>query len=1772
MDIEILHSEIERLFSLDELTDLSRELLGLDPDDIGSTTAKASFARALTDRCSQLDLLEALAEAVLGSRSDADPRLRDFGQNGLFAERPLLPGTKLADYVVSRRIGEGSASIVYAAQVDGEKVVLKVLKRDSARNRGAAQRFLTVARLLGKAEHSGLARNVAAGHVIEGDYYFVAYDDPEGEPLTARIRRDGPMHFQQVRALLRGALDALAMLHDRGLAHGNLKLNNIIAPSKSRASGQLVLVDGGVDRLGLAARLSSGTLPSLLGGTTTAPEQIRGQIATPRSDVYGLGAVLFEMLTGQPLFQGRSALDAVVANLLEPPRPPSELAPPGSIPRELDRLVLTMLSKEPPERLRDARAVLDELEVVDRGGSVYSEPTISENELDQRIAQLLSDPTDEAAGLRLESAVQEGADPGRVAQVVLIAADQASEDGLEAFTGDVRKNLLYRAARVYEGANMREEAEGVYAQIVSLDPTDDIAAGALQRIRMQLDKHEEVIEMLLGRAEAAGGGANKARLMAEIGRIYAMDLDDRAQALVAYVQAFCDDPQTGQYADEIERLAGTDVESWTEVTTTCAATTTENIPSELKVPLFLRLGRWYTDRLSRPDLGVACFQAILAVDPSHEGALLGLTSVYQKAQQWAELAQTLLRRALLGVAPSASRSLTAEAADLFATKLGDPNRARELYQQVLTDDPTHKAACGGLERILEEASDYPALVRVLEGRAESLRGDGRQQVLARIAEVYDVSLNDLAEATRRYEAMLEDDPTSSLALKGLDGIYTRQGRYKDLVEVLNREIQVAVTPRQRITLYQRLASVYEEEYLDHKLAAEACEEILELDPDHDETLDALARHYRSLERWDELAKTYERHLRAVREDDRKIELGLALGKVLAEQIGSPNRAANAYETVLELAPANASALEALAKLRAGTGESNLALQAIEALAAQANTPEAKAEQWMRAARLAEQAGDLDGAIDRYKTALDLQPHNSAASDALRGAYIARGDASAAVDLIGRQVELAEGGLQKAKLCGEMARIYKYKLNESDRASSAATQAYRLDPTNIDALLVLGDSAFEEGHFLEAINHLELPANRADKLPLADGIRVLVRYVDALYKVGESEKAVSAMESLIALAPDNVEALSRVARVAFDHSTPRRAYELYRRLLEQFRDCMSLREETEFLYRMGESARRASMTDEAFGPLTEAMELDPSAPEPLVALGKVYEERGDWENVVQILERRLDLASDTDRYDLLLEVADVIASKLKDRTRAAKAYVAALDERPEDRNVLTKLMQLYSEEKEWSKLVEVVLKLSQFVDDKKQKAKYLQTAAMVTARQLGDFGTGLEYYEHALELDPTNERALEEAASIRKQKGDFQGVETLLKVKLEHADAAGDQAKMLETFLELADLYHHSLGWIGSAIDAYEAAQTLDPDNPHHESVLAELYASDPAQYLDKAVAAQRKLLRANPDHAQSYKLLRKLYTEAKRADAAWCMCQALHILSLAEPDEERFFRRMRATGPAAARTQLNSDEFQQLLVHEQADPTVSAVFTLIEPAIVAARASTFETLGYDPSLAVDLSNHPSQLARMLYYVASVLGIALPPAFENSNDPGALSFLHTQTPSIVLGQYALTADIPAQTAAFIAARHIIYYRPGMYVRHLAPTGTGLRAWLFAAVKMMSPAFPVTPDLEGPVRESLAALDKAIVGPTRERLASLVSKLLTSGGSLDLKRWVAGIDLTADRAGLLLSNDLQVASEIVKALGEDASAVTLKERLKELVLFATDDPYFTLRSKLGLAIDS
>ncbi len=845
----------------------------------------------------------------------------------------------------------------------------------------------------------------------------------------------------------------------------------------------------------------------------------------------------------------------------------------------------------------------------------------------------------------------------------------------------------------------------------------------------------------------------------------------------------------------------------------------------------------------------------------------------------------------------------------------------------------------------------------------------------------------------------------------------------------------------------------------------------------------------------------------------------------------PERALAAYQALVGLVPGHAAALSALARLQDLAGNADLAMQA-------------------------------------YELAVEADPRNPALYQALRRLYVETGDLRAALQVLECEIELAEGDRAKARLLGQLA-LLAYDIEDAERAARAAERALAYDPASADAQLTLAELAFDAQRYAEASAHYEPVAERIHCLTPGLGTRVLGRFIEALYRTEQTEKALTAQELLTAIAPDDPSAWLWVSDAAFRHAPLPITAELYAGVLADFSSRLSNAERALCLYRYGETLHKLGDYEPAVEALEAAADLEPADPLPLGALAEAHAAREAWEDVVKVKTRLLDVADDSERLQLLLDIGDLAKDRLDDRALAVKSFSLALEEEPEDRRLLTKLMQLYSEDKDWTRLVDVVLRLAEFVEDPSHRTKYLHTAAIVTARQLGDTERAIELYEQVLQLDPAHDKANRELSLIELGRGNHDAVEMLLERRLERARAANDLALEVTTLDELADLYENHLRAPERAIEVYEAARVLDPHDTRREELLAALYAQTAEDHLDEALVAHARLLRADPYHGEYYRKLRAIYTAGKMPDAAFCACQALCVLNEAEPDEERFFRRFRSETPAFGAVGLSEDEWTHALLHAHAALPLTRVLAALEPAILALDPRTPETLGYARDASEATADAPL-IRRALDLSAGVLGISSPAVFRDAGPGKGLSFLHAHTPAVAIGVAALEADIPPQAAAFIAARHISYFQHGLYLRQRVASLLELRRWLFAALKLGEANVSVPPDLVSAVDEASIVIARQLSPEQRGQLEEAVAELMESGVDADLKRWVAGVDLTADRAGLVVADDLETAFEIIRASDEHSSAVPIAERLSELLLYAVSEPYFALRQRLGIAI--
>ncbi len=726
---DFLQGELERLFELETMMALSSDLLGIDPADLGGTAGKGTYARALVTHCESHKGLAALADAIrLSARSEA-PRSEPSEAK---EDKELASGTELGSFRILKRLAQGPLATVYLAERPApsnghtERAAIKVFHADKTLDQAAAWRLLTTARALKNVRDIGLSNVYEAGNLPDGRV-FVASEYIAGTTLDARVKRTGAIHFNELRAIARSLLKGLHTLHSRGLMHGHIKAENVFlvrppapAPSEEREERPQpygVLGDLATSRL---LEASAAALPGVLrlvgDPSTMAPEVARGLPADARSEIYAIGCVLYEALTGSAPFSGSTAIETVAAHLYEEPESLAERAPRNWVPAELSDAVLRALSKDPAERYQSARDFADALEGVAR--SIFppaAAPELDMAQLLSAIADFQANPAHESNAAQLEALVAPSKSWQHVIDTFLEAADAVSD-------GEVKKHLLFRSARILaDEMKDLEAAERVYRVVLEYDETDAQAHNAIEELRRTAGDHEGLVGLLLDRLENESDPETRAAILRETAGLYEEQLDQRDNALVAYAQALAEDPHDERLLRALERLAKTN-EQWSDAIATLndAIESTDRQRNALR--LCVIVGGLYVKRIARPDYALPYLNRALQIDPAHEPALEAMTALYRDAQSWQELVQILLHRADAASSPNRSRELRAEAAAVVHGKLGDVATAQQMFAQIFKDDPAHPGAIKALETIYTTSRIGPPWPSCLKPRPKSSVG------------------------------------------------------------------------------------------------------------------------------------------------------------------------------------------------------------------------------------------------------------------------------------------------------------------------------------------------------------------------------------------------------------------------------------------------------------------------------------------------------------------------------------------------------------------------------------------------------------------------------------------------------------------------------------------------------------------------------------------------------------------------------------------------------------------------------------------------------------------------------------------------------------------------------------------------------------------------------------------------------------------------------------------------------------------------------------------
>lgn len=258
-------------------------------------------------------------------------------------------------YNVSETLGSGGMSTVYLAhdEVLGRDVALKVLNRDLTKQEEFVERFRREARSAAALSHPNIVQVYDRGESEDDDYYIAMEYVPRGT-LKDRIQHEGQLGARTAVEVAVQIAEALKEAHEHGVIHRDIKPQNVLVTT----SGDVKVADFGIAR---AASSPTMTRENLALGTAAymSPEQATGEKVGPTSDLYSLGAVMYEMLTGEPPYKGNEPLSVAMRHVNDPAPSPAEKDP--EIPEGIDNLVVRLLAKDPKDRPESAEALIPAL-------------------------------------------------------------------------------------------------------------------------------------------------------------------------------------------------------------------------------------------------------------------------------------------------------------------------------------------------------------------------------------------------------------------------------------------------------------------------------------------------------------------------------------------------------------------------------------------------------------------------------------------------------------------------------------------------------------------------------------------------------------------------------------------------------------------------------------------------------------------------------------------------------------------------------------------------------------------------------------------------------------------------------------------------------------------------------------------------------------------------------------------------------------------------------------------------------------------------------------------------------------------------------------------------------------------------------------------------------------------------------------------------------------------------------------------------------------------
>ncbi|HZL17904.1 MAG TPA: tetratricopeptide repeat protein [Polyangia bacterium] len=1307
------------------------------------------------------------------------------------------------------------------------------------------------------------------------------------------------------------------------------------------------------------------------------------------------------------------------------------------------------------------------------------------------------------------------------------------------------------------------------------DPADPEPRRVLARAEAALRDEERwdgLVELLLRRLDLQDDRRQQIAALGEVARIFRERLEAPERALTAEIVMLRLLPTDDDLWEKLRvdaRAAG----AWPLLVAEAATVAQAAGVTPGAARIWSEIARIEREELDHPDRALAAWEQALVASPGQREARDAQLELLRGLALWADLAAALLASVAETEDPAQALVRMLEAAEVFESGLHDVAGAVQTYERALALAPDDGAAMDALTALYERQGRWADLAALLDRRGAHLSAEAAAPLRHRRAEILAEHLDALSLAAEELESLAAGGDHA--ALTGLERIYGRAERHDDYLRTLERRAAAAPTPAERMEILRRLASEGEERPDGLERAALALEEILEQEPRDADAFAALSRIDRAAGRFAALAETIARRLEVTETAEAKRELLYALAQLYGDRLDDPARALDALTAGQAAGDRREEIYEASARMAERLERWTICAASLTSWAAVVPESALRAEVLVEAARVfIERLGDTSAAQIVLAQIFELLPEHPRALALLARVRREAGDHRGAAELYEKSAAGEASPAERARLLTEAGTEALDHLRDEDRAADLFTQALAADPEHASANQRLCDIYVRRGRWVEVEALLDLAVARAsdDAEPerLAD---LETRRAGACLEQGKTDKALTCLEAAHRLRPELLPLLRTYADLRFERSEWKPAGELYGAMLRLHRASLPASETLGILRRIGRCRAEAGEIDGALESYREAVALDPKHAETLEALAALHALRGDWDAWVRGREALAAEAPSVERGARWEEIGDACLERLSDGARAEAAYRSAFVADPARRSVIEKLLAIYTRTSRFEPAIEMLRARARVEGDPSARAATYHQAAQLSLEPLNRPAEAAELLECCLEDAPGDAEAFEELAALREGMGDWPGLAKALRAALDRLPQAAPRERRLRLWGRLGDLALRRLFDRPLAMEAYEAAAALAPDDLQRVETLAHVYDVIGPDARERAIATHQRLIAHDPHRTDSYLALAKLFGETGQLDQQWCVAATLSYLKKITPPLDDLFRRLRPPQVRPPRHPLSAESWLRTL-HPDQDRRLDEIFAIASPFLAAPAAQRAADLGLPKRSRVDVAQDQSAPVRTLVLLAQTLGVPIPEVYRIEGETGQTTVLNVQHrggPRAVLVLGPPTLRRSSFDLVFDLATQVAFLRPAWFPKVALRTPPMLRVGLEALRLLVAPGGgrPGSGEAEQLEAYLHRTVPPAVLAPLSEAICRWGEGDLREPDA-DLGRWLAVTDLSAARVALVLTGELASAARVISSEPVPLSPIPAHKRMGDLIAFSVSEDYFACRRQLGLTV--